>query len=286
MSRIPSVCGGGFDMTDMRDWLGHVGANWALEWARTDRSFADLTTQLVARIVERSPRKLMDIGCGAGELALAVSEKCPHASVVGIDLSPDLVAQARLRANTQPNCSFSVADASCWGDSAFAPDVLMSRHGVMFFEDPVAAFTNIAQASAPQAQLVFSCFRDRRLNAWATEIASLLPEASPPDKNAPGPFAFADPERVTALLTAAGWTDVQFAPVDWDYVAGAGPDPVADAVDFFTRIGPAAPVIAALAGAARTDFLGQLRLLAQSHLMDSVVAFNAAAWIVSAQLRR
>jgi len=270
-------------MTDARDWQGRVGANWAREWMRTDRSFADLTTQLVARVVALSPRKLLDIGCGAGELALAVSGMCPQASVLGIDLSAELIAQAKSRASAQPNCSFDVADASRWSAPEFVPDMLMSRHGVMFFDDPVAAFTTLARASAPDAQFVFSCFRERHLNAWATEIAALLPDAPVTDPHAPGPFAFADPARVTPILSAAGWADVAFAPVDWDYVAGAGNDPIADALDFFSRIGPAAPVIAALEGAERAHFLDQVRALAERHLTGGIVGFKAAAWIVTAR---
>jgi len=270
-------------MTDASDWAGRVGANWAHEWARTDRSFAGLTTHLVDRVADMQPRAVLDIGCGAGELSLRVGAHCPDTHIIGIDLSADLVAEARARVIGDVRCRFDVADASQWHDAAFLPDLLMSRHGVMFFDTPVGAFTHLARVCAPDARLVFSCFRDRHLNDWATEVAALLTQAAPPQPHAPGPFAFAEQQHVAAILEASGWADIQFRAIDWDYVAGAGDDPVTDAVDFFSRIGPAAPIIAGLAGEARLLFLGQLADLARRHLRADVVKFNASAWIISAK---
>ncbi len=275
--------GGGRSMTNASDWAGRVGVNWAREWARTDRSFAGLTDVLVERVTAFQPQRVLDIGCGAGELSLRVAARCSAVQVCGIDLSEALITQATARAGTDDRCRFEAADASRWVETVFAPDVLMSRHGVMFFDDPAGAFSHLAQISSRDARLLFSCFRDRKLNTWATEIATLLPDAAPADPHAPGPFAFADQARVTHLLAEAGWRDIAFEPVDWYYVAGAGADSVGDAVDFFTRIGPAAPVIAALEGSARSAFLERLQALAVSHLVGDQVQFGAAAWIVSAQ---
>lgn len=270
-------------MTDARDWEGRVGANWAREWVRTDRSFAGLTTRLAQRVSEGKPQAVLDIGCGAGELSLAVKANRPDTRVCGIDLSADLIVQARLRADESADCHFEVSDASHWVGADFTPDLLMSRHGVMFFDDPVGAFTHLAQVSAPAAQLIFSCFCDRNLNTWATAIAELLPDAAPVNPHAPGPFAFADQTHVSKILAASGWAEVQFERVDWEYVAGAGADPVSDAVNFFSRIGPAAPVIAALEGAERTMFLERVHALATDRLVGDEVQFQAAGWIVSAQ---
>jgi hypothetical protein len=163
------------------------------------------------------------------------------------------------------------------------PDLYVSRHGVMFFDDPVAAFANLATSAAENAQMVLSCFRAPSENAWATKIASLVPSAPSGDPHAPGPFAFADPERVKGIHSEAGWTDVGFEAVDFDYVAGSGEDPVADALDFFGHIGPAARAIRMLEGDARIAFLGRLGELAEAHLHDGAVRFAASAWIVTAR---
>lgn len=271
-------------MTDKMEWQGQVGASWARQWQRTDRSFAPLTERLVAGILKRGDAlRIADIGCGAGELSIRIADAKPNANVLGLDISADLVAAASDRAEGRSNLHFAVADASNWRDATFTPDLYVSRHGVMFFDDPVAAFANLAASAADNAQMVFSCFRAPAENAWAAKIAALVPSAPSGDPHAPGPFAFANPDRVTGILTAAGWSDVAFEPIDFNYVAGSGEDPVADALDFFGHIGPAARAIRMLEGDARIAFLSGLRKLAEQHLHDGAVRFAAAAWIVTAK---
>jgi SAM-dependent methyltransferase len=265
------------------EWEAAVGKGWAREWARTDRSFASLTESLVARILEKgAAHSILDIGCGAGELSLRLTDAKPGARILGIDVSTDLIEAARARVPKGARCDFAVADAAAWQDGWFYPDMFVSRHGVMFFDDPVAAFANLGDAAAGGARMVFSCFRDRNANPWAVEIAALIPDLPPFDPVAPGPFAFADSDRVRGILESAGWGDVEAEAVDFSYVAGAGDDPVADALEFFSVIGPAAPAIRALEGNARDAFLGELRAVAERHLSDGAVRFDAAAWIVTA----
>lgn len=271
-------------VADPYDWKGRVGQNWTHDYARTDRSFAGLTAVLVDRIRAPSPDCLLDIGCGAGETSIAMGRACPKADILGIDLSEPLVAAAQARARPLKNVRFAVADASTWQDSAFVPDTLISRHNVMFFDDPVKAFSNLGRASKPGAQRIFSCFRDRTKNAWATEIGKLVGGSALADPTAPGPFAFADKRHVTRLLAAAGWEQIAFEAVDWAYVAGDDPDPVADAVAYFQRIGPAAAAITSLEGAERTRPLADLTALAKAQLQAGRVAFSAAAWIVTARV--
>jgi SAM-dependent methyltransferase len=272
-------------MTSKIEWQGQVGNSWAAQWQRTDRSFADLTQQLVKTILSQGlARNIADIGCGAGELSLRLAKATPLAHVLGLDISTELIATAQSRAADIPHLVFTCADAATWRSPEFIPDLYVSRHGVMFFDDPVAAFANLAQAAAPGAGLVFSCFRGAAENAWAREIGALLPTppASTVSARAPGPFAFADADYVHSILTQAGWTDVHFEPVDFDYIAGSGEDPVSDALDFFHHIGPAARTIKMLDGAERADFIQRLKSLAEQHLHDGTVRFAAAAWIVRA----
>ncbi len=111
----------------------------------------------------------------------------------------------------------------------------------MFFDDPLGAFTHLADISAPGAGLLFSCFRGPADNEVFTGVASLLPPpATPPDPHAPGPMAFADPDRVRGILAEAGWVKIEFTPFDFAMVVGAGEDPVEEAVAYFSRIGPVA----------------------------------------------
>jgi SAM-dependent methyltransferase len=273
-------------MNDSYDWQGRVGENWAREHARTDRSFAGLTRQLVERIRALAPGCVLDIGCGAGETSILVGRHNRETDVVGIDLSAQLIASAKRRGRALKNVRFEIADAATWRDPAFVPDTLISRHGVMFFDDPVGAFANLNNAAQPGAQLIFSCFGERSRNNWATEVAALVADGAPAniaDPTGPGPFAFADKAHVTRILAAAGWEGIAFEPVDWDYVAGDGADPVGDALAFFQQIGPAAAAIAGLEPSHRDTLLGRLADLAARHVTNGQVAFAACGWIVTAK---
>ncbi|EGD59194.1 putative methyltransferase [Novosphingobium nitrogenifigens DSM 19370] len=275
-------------MTSGSDWQGRVGRSWAEQWQRTDRSFANLTPRLLDAIAKEPGSHILDIGCGAGELSLALAAARPEARIAGIDIGPDLVAAARERASGTA-VTFHCGDAGVFVDPAGAPDLLVSRHGVMFFADPPAVFRHFAAIAAPDARLVFSCFRDREGNRFADLFDAILP---PPADTVtdevgdfpPGPFAFADPDHVRRCL--AGWRDVAFTPVDFAYVAGAGDDPVADALAFFARIGPAAPRLAALEPVERKDVLGQMADVLEGYHRDGRVTLPAAAWVISATVER
>jgi len=265
------------------EWLGRTGDTWSSEWRRTDRSFGQLTGHLLRRARERDFTSVLDIGCGAGELSLATAREHPQCRVVGVDISPQLVAVARERGAGLGNVTFAVGDAASWLPGADdRPDLLLSRHGVMFFGDPVAAFAHLRDIAAPHAGLLFSCFRTRDENALFREAALLLPESPPPpDAAAPGPFAFADRSRVEAILGQAGWSDVRFEAFDFPMIVGAGGDPLEDAADYLSTIGPAARAASALDDAERGQFRARARELAARHLRDGVVSLGAAAWIVT-----
>lgn len=270
-------------MTNAQDWQAQVGQNWARMYRQTDRSFTGLTQRLLERLEPVPGREVLDIGCGAGELSLALARARHGARVTGIDISAELVAVAQERAGGRVGVTFEQADAAQWSPTR-APDLLVSRHGVMFFADPVATFTRLREVSAPSTNLLFSCFRSAAENAWASAIASLLPAAVPPASGyTPGPFAFADTDLVRGVLGDAGWKRIDFEAVDYAYIAGQGADPVADALGFFSVIGPFAARLRALEGEAREIMERRLRVLLERHAGDRLVAFSAAAWIVRAE---
>jgi SAM-dependent methyltransferase len=272
-------------MTAREDWQGKTGEGWAGEWRRTDRSFGGLTERLLARTREFPFRHALDIGCGAGELSLALARGHPQARVVGVDVSPSLVATARSRGANISNVEFQLADAGQWRPSdEFAPQLLISRHGVMFFPDPSGAFANLAAVAAANAALMFSCFRERSENPFFTEIGSFLPAAAePPDPRAPGPFAFAERDHVAGILSSGGWAQVAFEPFDFAMVAGSGDNPIEDAMGYFRRIGPAAAAMREMDSPRRDEILSALREIVTAHCRDGIVALRAATWIVTAR---
>lgn len=273
-------------MTDKSDWTGTVGKSWAHEWQRTDRSFGELTDQLVETASVGKFTHALDIGCGAGELTLRLALAAPRSRVTGVDISAELVAVAQDRLAGIANASVELADAATWSDpSGDRPDLLVSRHGVMFFAEPIAAFSHLAAVAAPGARLVFSCFREPKDNVWVRELASALPavDGPAPDPEAPGPFAFGRTDRVERILSSAGWRDIAFVPFDYPMIAGGGEEPEADALSYFLRIGPAARTVANLEGQAREDTLSRLRDVIAKHRQGDIVALPSAAWIVTAR---
>jgi SAM-dependent methyltransferase len=269
---------------DSSEWAGRVGDIWAEEWRRTDRSFAPLDAALVSAVCDRiaggSAPRILDIGCGAGTTSLALAARLPDARITGIDLSAPLLSIARSRAAAVSACHFEQGDASSWAaETGF--DQIVSRHGVMFFVDPVAAFTHLRGLTCAGGQLTFSCFRSAALNPWASALTHLMPQQSR-DPRAPGPFAFADQGHVQEILTRAGWRDVSAIAFDFDYVAGEGNDPVADAVSFFQRIGPVARAMHDLSGPTRGELSEALLALVRDHVQGDRVQFPAATWIWSA----
>jgi SAM-dependent methyltransferase len=271
---------------DKSEWSGRVGDTWAEEWRRTDRTFEPVDEALVDAVVRAldahpAPR-VLEIGCGAGTTALHVARRLPGAEVTGIDLSPALVATATQRATDAPRCRFLEADASSWSaETGF--DLVLSRHGVMFFDAPAPALAHIRTLAKPGAPFLFTCFRSARANTWASGLAHLLPQPTAADPHAPGPFAFADPERVSGLLAEAGWRGAAAVPVDYAYVAGAGEDPVADALEFFRRIGPTARAIRDLDADSRARLIDGLERSVRDHCVDGRVAYPGAAWLWTAR---
>lgn len=270
---------------DKSEWAGRVGDVWAEEQSRTDRTFQPVDDALVAVAVAAvsgiaAPR-ILDVGCGAGTTSFSLAARLPGAAITGIDLSPALAKAATARATGRPNLRFEQADARLWKDvSGF--DLLVSRHGVMFFDDPIAAFAHLRTLAREDGRLAFSCFRSPRENVWASALAHLMP-GGPADPHAPGPFAFADRDRVADILAQAGWRDTKATPLDFGYVAGAGDDPVADANDFFARIGPVSRAIRELDEAGRERLRAGLDEQVRAHHKDGVVNFPAAAWIWEAR---
>ncbi|MFG6281473.1 class I SAM-dependent methyltransferase [Sphingomonas sp. S6] len=268
-------------MTSATDWTGRVGRTWAAEWQRTDRSFANLSPHLDAAIRTAAPAgpfHAIDIGCGAGATSLALADARPDATVTGLDLSADLIRTAHTRAGDRGTVTFHAGDAVAMVLQLPPADLIVSRHGVMFFADPIAAFTALRTAANSGARLVFSCFRDRRDNVWASDLIEQVtgtrPEVAP--GYAPGPFGFADQAATATILESAGWTVDSATRIDFAYVAGAGPDPVADAADFFHHIGPLA---SALKDAADPSLDDRLKSALKRYAADGIVALPASAWI-------
>ena len=145
-----------------RSWNGPTGEHWAAEAERYDAMLAPFVGPIVAAAAPQPGEAVLDVGCGNGALALAFAEQvAPGGRVTGVDLSEPMLAEARRRADAagRGDVTFVRADAQ----TAALPgpfDVVVSRFGVMFFDDPTAAFTNLAASLRPGGRIVFVCWQD------------------------------------------------------------------------------------------------------------------------------
>lgn len=226
------------------DWNGAVGQRWAAEQANLDALIRPFGEAVLAAARPSPGERVLDIGCGCGETSIALAGAVgPTGQVLGVDVSAPMLEIARQRSAGLANVSFLEADAS----QAKLPgghSLLVSRFGVMFFDAPAAAFTHIGSALDPGARLAFVCWQTAAVNPWATVAArAALQAAGMPspqaDPRAPGPFAFADTDYVTGILTQAGFSDVASRPVDADMHLGNTP---AEAAQSALKVGPASRI--------------------------------------------
>jgi SAM-dependent methyltransferase len=198
-------------------WNGEAGRKWAENDAMMAEMLAPIARDLLQHAGIEGARRALDVGCGGGSESLLLAEHLgPQASVLGVDISAPLLAVARERARAAGACGkqveFLEADASSHTFPPASFDLLFSRFGVMFFDDPVAAFANLYRALQPGAKLAFSCWQPLQANQWAMiplqAAFQHLPRPEPAPPNAPGPFAFADPDYTRAVLEMAGFSDI------------------------------------------------------------------------------
>lgn len=202
-------------------WNGEAGRKWADKDAMMAAMLAPIARDLLAHADVRGCTRALDIGCGGGSETLMLAEHLgPRATVLGVDISTPMLAVARRRAATDAavgsQVDFLQADAQehDFGEHNF--DLLFSRFGVMFFDDPAAAFSNIGKALVPGAKLAFCCWQRLPDNPWAliplqAAFQHIAPPEAPPP-NAPGPFAFSDPQRIHTVLEQAGLGDIAVVP--------------------------------------------------------------------------
>ena len=195
--------------------------------------------------------RALDIGCGCGHTSLALATRVgPEGAVTGVDVSAPMLKVAKTLADTAGDDSaptvFLEADAQTHTFHAPHYDVVFSRFGVMFFEDPVAAFTNIRSAMSPTGRLAFCCWQPRAVNPVMTVPAmaalELLPAPPQPPPRTPGPFAFEEADYVDAILQEAGYRDICISPLSQLLEFGRGLA-LTEIVERLVQIGPIAQMI-------------------------------------------
>jgi len=267
-------------------WNGAAGQKWVEQSNRLDGMLAPYAHKVLEAANVQLEERCLDIGCGAGALTLAATRASGDTiGSLGVDVSQPLLSLARQRAAEAGSpAKFAHADASTFeADEAF--DQMISRFGVMFFEDPSAAFANIRGQIKAGGRLNFMCWQSLRENDWAfaplqaaMPLLKEIPQA--PDPNAPGPFAFADKDRVAALLTDAGWRDVSIEAFEPSITLPG--DDVASSAQFMLQIGPLARLIAEQDLDAKMVEQALIDRLSKDRQSNGQIAMKSACWLVCA----
>jgi len=271
--------------TQREYWNSKVGEEWARQAERTDRMFAGLTDATLDALALQPGERVLDIGCGAGDTTLKAARQVgARGRAAGVDISRPLLELARERARAEGLAvDFIEADAGTAPIDGAPFDAAVSRFGVMFFDDPKAAFARIRETFRPGGRMAFICWRTLAENLWSSApieaLAPLLPGPLPPaDPNVPGPMSLAETTKIRTVLAGAGWRDLSIAPWDGDIIMGGDAE---EAAAYLMKIGPCARAIAEhkLDAAAAKKLI--VRRLEQA-LGPAGVSLAAACWIVRA----
>jgi SAM-dependent methyltransferase len=269
------------NIEQLRAWDGDEGGYWADNADYFDRSVAGYHQRLLDAAAIGARDLVLDVGCGTGQSTRDAARAAPAGSAHGVDLSARMLDLARRRAIEEgmTNVTFTQADAQIHPFASGAYDVAISRTAAMFFGDHVAAFANIGRALRPGGRLALVTWQPLPGNEWIREISAALAAgrnlpAPPPDA---GPFSLSRPERVRALLTSAGYTDIALDGTSTGLWFGTDAD---DAHRFV--LGLMGWMLNGLDDAGRARAIDALHATMAAHETADGVVFGSAAWTIRA----
>ncbi len=234
--------------------------------------------------------RIIDAGAGFGDTAIMLAQRTGETGhVMATDCCDAFLEYGRVEAAEQgvKNISFVVSDIQ---KQSFEPvhDMMFSRFGTMFFENPVAAFRNMRTALKPDGRLTMIVWRTMDDNPWLGAAKAIaLKHLPPPGEGAetcgPGPFSMAGQEMVTGQLCAAGYDRINFERVDAPVRMG---NSIEDAIDFQLALGPAGEVFreaGELGEQKRGKIEADLRTLLEPFVTDDGVVMGSSSWVITAR---
>ncbi|MEM7248078.1 MAG: class I SAM-dependent methyltransferase [Acidobacteriota bacterium] len=273
-----------------RFWREDGGPRWVQLQDELDRQLAGVGEATLDAAALQAGESVLDIGCGCGASTIGLADRLgPESRLVGLDVAGVSLARARERLDAAGHAHVELVERDA-RDHGFASefDLLFSRFGLMFFEEPAEGLAAVRQVLRPGGRLTTCCWRDRAANAWfdlsaraAEDLVELPPPAEP---GAPGPFAFEDGERLQRLLDEAGWTEVVLERWDGELAMGGGGERLEATVDFTLKMGPLARALADADDGVEQVLRDRLTEAFEPHFRPGVGAvFPATSWIVHAR---
>jgi SAM-dependent methyltransferase len=279
--------------SNWNDWTALRGEKWRTSLTGMEAMLAPVDEPLIRALqLGEVPCRIAEIGCGGGGTTLQIGCRAPSGSVVhGFDLSPALIqlAVSRTRSGVDANIEFHVADVGTVAPPNVPYDRLVSRFGIMFFEDPSSAFANLSRWLAPDGRFAFAVWGPLAKNPWmgvVREAVSEVIDLAPLDADAPGPFRYADQSKLVALLEQSGFSGL--AVQDWHQRLPIGGGLQAEeAADFalasFSTFGE---LLAGVGDAALRRARQTLTARFESYQQDGVVRMDAAVYVVTGAKRQ
>jgi ubiquinone/menaquinone biosynthesis C-methylase UbiE len=263
-------------------WNGAAGEAWVRGQDVLDAMFRPFEAML-ADAAAGCRGRVLDVGCGTGATTLAVAAAAPEAECAGVDISEPMIAAAVAKAKAAgSSAQFFCADAQDHGFADASIEMIVSRFGVMFFRDPVAAFANLHRAATAGGRLNVIAWRSAADNPFMTTAeraaVKLIPDFPVRKAEGPGQFAFADAAHVRGILEAAGWRDVSLMPVD---VACEMPEPALR--NYLMQMGPLGVVLNRADAETRERLSTAVRAAFNRYVDGDTVRFDAACWTITAR---
>ncbi len=270
-------------------WNEQAGPKWVELQSFIDAQIAPLGLVAMDRLGLRAGANVLDVGCGCGGTSLELARRVgASGAVVGVDLSRPMLDRAVQSACDAglTNVSFRQADAQTESfEERF--DAVFSRFGVMFFSDPTAAFSNLRSAIKAGGVLSFVCWRSIDQNEWmivpAQAALQHLPPPELPAPGAPGPFAFADSERVENILDAAGFGDIEIERYDGELEVGSG-RPLREIVQVVMQMGPAGRLLRDATDEVKAKVAESITTALQPFGGDGGLVMKGSTWMVRARV--
>ena len=266
-------------------WDGDDGDDWTEHEERYNATTVPHTRRLIDAARIGAADRILDIGCGCGETSRLAARIARDGCVLGVDLSSRMLARARERSAAEglTNTSFERADAQVYPFDAEAFDLAISRFGVMFFGDPVAAFQNVRRALRPGGRVAFLAWQPLARNEWMAELFGALAagrDIPRPPAGAPGPFGLSDPDAVRRIFGEASFENVSLDDVSESLTVGADAE---DAFGFVRSLGVTRGLLRDLDATTTERALNAVRATIAAHDTGQGIRFGSAAWLITAR---